>query len=283
MKLSIVTISFNQCDFLKRCMDSVLTQRTDLEKIGVELEYIVVDPGSKDGSRELIESYGDQVVKVFEKDDGPADGLNKGFALATGDIYGYLNSDDVYLPGKLSEAMSFFSKSNSVDVIYGNSYIADGNGIAIKRFSSNSFDLKRFAMGGVVICQQSTFFKSDAFKSVSGFNAENHTSWDAELVVDMALAGAVVKWVNKYWAIFSIYDGTITGSQRMAELSEKNRARIFQKIMGRDMLPSDKWKKLLVRVQKWILNPVSLCVPVCCRLRVEKYFIPDLEIRIKKD
>ena len=59
-----------------------------------DLEYIIVDPGSTDGSRELISSYGDQIIKVFQTDQGPADGLNQGFARATGDIYGFINSDD---------------------------------------------------------------------------------------------------------------------------------------------------------------------------------------------
>ncbi|PMX34065.1 hypothetical protein C1Y26_29800 [Pseudomonas sp. MPR-R2A7] len=71
MKISIVTISFNQADYLKKCIDSVLSQHFN------DLEYIVVDPGSTDGSREIIESYGDRLIKVFEKDTGAADGLKE--------------------------------------------------------------------------------------------------------------------------------------------------------------------------------------------------------------
>jgi len=94
MKFSIVTISYNQAQFLEKAILSVLNQE------GVGLEYIVVDPGSTDGSREIIERYRDRFGHVvFEKDHGPADGLNKGFQYATGDVYGYLNSDDVLLPG----------------------------------------------------------------------------------------------------------------------------------------------------------------------------------------
>ena len=102
MKISIVTISYNQKQYLKACIDSILTQAE------CELEYIVVDAGSTDGSRELIESYGDQVIKVFERDDGPADGLNKGFACATGEVYGFINSDDYLLPGALKRVTEFF-------------------------------------------------------------------------------------------------------------------------------------------------------------------------------
>jgi glycosyltransferase involved in cell wall biosynthesis len=95
MRISIVTISFNQGKFLRQCIDSILTQ-TDCD-----VEYIVVDPGSTDGSRALIESYGDRIIKVFEPDEGPADGLNQGFKCATGEIYGFVNADDYLLPGSL--------------------------------------------------------------------------------------------------------------------------------------------------------------------------------------
>src|SRR3546814_11032429 len=79
MRFSVVTISYNQAKFLRRAIDSVLNQS------GVDLEYIVVDPGSSDDSRAIIDSYGDRIGhRVYEPDQGPADGLNKGFAHATG-------------------------------------------------------------------------------------------------------------------------------------------------------------------------------------------------------
>ncbi len=88
MKVSIVTISFNQAEFLERAMRSVLTQDYP------DVEYIVVDPGSTDGSRALITAQGSRIKAILEKDNGPADGLNKGFASATGEIFGYINADD---------------------------------------------------------------------------------------------------------------------------------------------------------------------------------------------
>ena len=96
MKLSIVTISFNQADYLEEAMVSILEQDYD------DIEYIIVDAGSTDGSRDIIERYRDRIaVVVLEPDEGPADGLNKGFARASGDIYGYLNADDAFLPGNV--------------------------------------------------------------------------------------------------------------------------------------------------------------------------------------
>ena len=123
MKISIVTISFNQCAYLRACIDSILSQE------GCDLEYIVVDPGSTDGSRELIESYGDRIVRVFEPDAGPADGLNRGFACATGDIYGFINSDDYLLPGALAAVTAFFRKHPATVFMTGHGFSEVESGV----------------------------------------------------------------------------------------------------------------------------------------------------------
>jgi len=93
-------------------MDSVLAQDHD------DVEYIVVDPGSTDGSPP--ESFGAMetaVIRIFEPDAGPADGLNKGFALATGDVFGFVNSDDALLPGALACIAHAFASTPGIDVI----------------------------------------------------------------------------------------------------------------------------------------------------------------------
>src|SRR3954454_9281745 len=96
MKFSIVTLAFKQRKYLREAMDSVLNQ--DYPSI----EYIVVEPGSNDGSREIIEDYGDRIsCRIYEPDKGAADGLNNGFARATGDVFAFLNGDDLLLPGAI--------------------------------------------------------------------------------------------------------------------------------------------------------------------------------------
>src|ERR1700744_4255154 len=96
LKFSVVTISFNQRQYLEEALRSVLTQEYPA------IEYILVDPGSTDGSRELIEGFAGELDRVvFEPDQAAADGLNNGFQHASGDIFGFLNSDDVLLPGAM--------------------------------------------------------------------------------------------------------------------------------------------------------------------------------------
>ena len=162
MKVSIVTISLNQAPFLERAILSVVEQDHD------DIEYIVVDPGSTDGSRDIIERYRDRIsVAVLEPDAGPADGLNMGFARATGDIFGYINADDAYLPGAIGKAVDAFRASPAADVVCGHGFIVNANGAVRRRFYSDQFSAGRYVHGGVTVMQQSTFFRRDAFQAAS--------------------------------------------------------------------------------------------------------------------
>lgn len=268
MKISIVTISYNQGQFLERAIRSVIEQNYD------DIEYIIVDAGSTDGSREIIEKYRDQFAHIiFEPDEGPADGLNKGFSLASGDILGYINADDAYLPHIFQSVSRAFNQHKQADVIYGHGYIVNGEGIPIRHLRSDPFNLKRFAYGGVVVCQPATFFRRAAYKLVNGFNKDNNTSWDAELLVDMALAGQKLQLINEYWSIFAIYESSISGSQRLKAVSIKNRSRLFQKIIGRSPNHLDKYRIMRARLAKWLLNPKGILWRLYERIRGKADFI----------
>ena len=169
MKFSIVTISYNQGKYLRECIESVLNQEN------VNIEYIVVDPGSVDESKEIINSY-KQIKKVFEIDKGPADGLNKGFQLATGDYLVFINADDYFLPGAISKIEKEIKRSGSL-FITGKGYIKSlsNNHIAI---TPTKLTFNNLLYRSSVIFQQSTFISRSLFKTISGFNCDNHTCWD---------------------------------------------------------------------------------------------------------
>lgn len=253
MKVSVVTLSFNQGAFLERAICSVLGQDHD------DIEYIVVDPGSTDGSRDVIARWRHRITKVIEEPDrGPADGLNKGFAAATGDIHAYLNADDVLLPGAIREAVATFERHPDAGIVAGHGFIVDADGKAIRRFRSAPFTPRRFVFGAGVVMQQSTFFRASAFRATDGFNVENRTSWDAELLLDMALAGVRIRVVEGYWSLFTIHADSISGSQRRADESFANHRRYFRRVMGRDRRPSDRVFFTLARIWRWLTDPRGL-------------------------
>lgn len=227
--LSIVTISFNQQMFLEDCLQSVTSQQV------ADCEYIVVDPGSTDGSREVLARYADRIdVRILEPDDGPADGLNKGFAAATGEIFGYINADDRLLPGSLEHVQQVFATRPDVDVICGTIRIIDRQGHASPRTrTADRFDLARYAAGICTVGQQATFFRRRAFERAGGFNPENRITWDGELLVDMALAGARFMTTTKTLGDFRIYSESITGSNRHLERARREQERIADKIRAR--------------------------------------------------
>lgn len=251
MKISIVTISYNQAQFLEQAILSVINQ--DYPNI----EYIVVDPGSTDGSREIIEKYRSRISKVvLEKDAGAADGLNKGFAYATGDIFGFLNSDDELLPNALTRIAAFFTANQSVDVVSGCGYFTDSEGVRLRRIVPSRLNAWLYVHGGVSIFQQGTFFRASCFKNVGGFNMGNQTCWDGELFLDMALADARFATIGDDLAHFRLHQGGITGSGRLEEKFRKDVTRLFIKATGRERNSFDFLQHIAARLLKGLVDPM---------------------------
>lgn len=246
--ISIVTISYNKGPYLEECLRSVL------EQDGPGVQYIVVDPGSVDGSREKIARHSDRIdTVIYERDDGPADGLNKGFAAARADICGYLNADDRYLPGALRYVVDYFASHPQIDVLCGAIRIIDDeNRISPRKRTSDRFDLADYAAGICTIGQQATFFRRSIFERAGRFNAANRIAWDGELLVDMALAGARFETVRKVLGDFRIYGGSITGSQtyreRLARYHTDLRRKLEHHRVRLHSAPEEKVKRMLYKL-----------------------------------
>jgi glycosyltransferase involved in cell wall biosynthesis len=252
IRMTAVTISFNQGEFLERALESVLAQ-------DYPVEHIVIDAGSTDGSRDVIERYRDQLAHVvYERDDGPADGLNKALRFATGDVFVCVNADDALLPRAIAHAASSFARDPEAAVIYASGWFIDASDRRIRRFRSTPFDARRFVLGGVNVMHQSTFVRRDAYLAVGGFNPRNSTSWDAELLVDLASAGYSMRRVPGMWGLFRIHANSISGSARLVDQYDLDRLRLFEKVMGRAPRPGDRWPATLARAEKWLLDPAYL-------------------------
>lgn len=252
MRFSVVTISFNQAEFLELAIQSVIGQRE------VEIEYIITDPGSTDGSRAVIEKYRGAFAHVLlEKDQGPSDGLNKGFARATGDILCYLNADDTFEPGALQRAEAALRDHPELDVICGHAFVTDPQGNRLRRVWSEPYTRVMAAYNAAVQIQPSTFIRRAAFLESGGFNVENRSCWDAELLLDMYLAGARIGVVDEFLSTYRLHSSSITNTGRTLSAMQEFSARRFERLMGRPRAGRDDLVERVLRTVKHLRRPVA--------------------------
>ena len=182
MKFSIVIPSYNQGEFLERTLLSVINQ-------GVETEIIVIDGGSTDNSVEIIKKYEDKIAYwVSERDRGQSHALNKGFAHATGDIFGWQNSDDVYMPGAFKKVLEVFEKFPDKKIVYGNWYEIDENDKIIDRtYSAPKPRVPHFSYEGFDSNLQSMFWKREVFEKFGAFDENLHQLLDTDFLFSVIL------------------------------------------------------------------------------------------------
>lgn len=250
--LSIVTVSFNQAQYLRQAIDSVLSQKTD------DVEYIVVDPGSTDGSREILASYGRAIDHlILEPDTGPADGLNKGFARATG-RYGYfLNSDDFLLPGSIARIISYWKTYKSHDVLLCSAWMVNGVGEPLRQLRSTKVTVTGLLTGSSVMVQQGMSFSMETFRQSGGFDSKNNSCWDLELLFDFARAGAAIIHLPDRIGAFRIYDESISGGvggDKHFVRYKQDLNRICLSATGQN-LPKGPAEEVLARVRKYLISP----------------------------
>ncbi len=182
LRFSIVIPSYNQGEFLERTLLSVINQ-------GVETEIIVIDGGSTDNSVEIIKKYEDKIAYwVSEKDRGQSHALNKGFAHATGDIFGWQNSDDVYMPGAFKKVQEVFEKFPDKKIVYGNWYEIDENDNVIdKTYSAPKPRVPHFSYEGFDSNLQSMFWKKEVFEKFGAFDENLHQLMDSDFLFSLIL------------------------------------------------------------------------------------------------
>jgi GT2 family glycosyltransferase len=191
--VSIITPSFNQAKYLEQTMRSVLDQNYPA------IEYIVIDGASSDGSLEIIKKYADKLAWwISEKDGGQAEAINKGFARASGDVVGWLNSDDYYLPDTISAAVKVFEDNPDVVLVYGNMLAVDEHG---KTF--NTLKYKQLSLEDLlcfqIIGQPAVFMRRSALQKTSGLDPSFHYLLDHLLWIQLAQHGRILH-VDQTWS-----------------------------------------------------------------------------------
>jgi len=180
-RVSLVTPSFNAAPYLRAAIDSVVSQDYP------EIDYLVMDGGSTDGTVELLEAYGERVRWVSAPDQGQADAIARGFAQTTGTILGWLNADDVLKPGAVRTAVETFLAHPEASLIYGNADFIDETGDMIAPCTVvEPFDRQRLIDYGDYIIQPAAFFSRVAYESVGGLDTSLHWAMDWDLWIRLA-------------------------------------------------------------------------------------------------
>jgi glycosyltransferase involved in cell wall biosynthesis len=159
--VSVITPSYNQAEYIEECLLSVNNQDYP------EIEHIVVDGGSEDGTINLLRGYEGRynLNWVSEPDKGQSEAVNKGFLKAEGEIVGWINSDDVYLQSAVSSAVAHFSSQPDSKWVYGDAYWINQDGKVVNIYKSDNFSLKDLLLRGMYIPQPTIFFRKQVLET----------------------------------------------------------------------------------------------------------------------
>jgi hypothetical protein len=183
-RISLVTPSFNTGRYLADAIRSVLSQDYP------NLDYLVMDGGSTDGTLDVLRSFGDRIRWVSQKDEGQSDAIRKGFEQTQGEILGWLNADDVFAPGALRTVGEFFAANRDVALVYGNATYIDAEGRLIGPCAHiEPFRIDRLLHYSDFIVQPAAFFRRSAYDAVGGLDPSLHYGMDYDLWLKLARGG----------------------------------------------------------------------------------------------
>ena len=220
MKISVVTPSYNQAQFIRRTIDSVLDQRGDFE-----LDYVVIDGASTDGTREILESYGSRLAWVSERDRGQVDAINRGLREATGDVVGWLNSDDVLLPGALAHVAGAFAARPDAEWLHGRCMIIDEHDREVRRwisaykhYRSQRHTLRSFLTENYV-SQMTVFWRRSVHDAIGYLDPDIRYAFDYDLWLRLAHRSEPL-YLEDPLACFRWYETSKSGGGYVVQMTE---------------------------------------------------------------
>lgn len=213
MKISIITITFNSAKSLKRALESVQSQTYK------DIEHIIVDGASTDGTKALIETYAKahkNVRWVSEKDKGIYDALNKGIRMATGDVIGFLHSDDVlYSADSIGQIAAAFEDKN-VDVVYGDLQYCHGEKV-VRRWKSNDFNPRALKYGWMPP-HPTVYVRREVYQQVGEYDEWFRISADYDMMLRIFKAGYKSHYIPE--VLVSMEIGGASNKNTKARLSK---------------------------------------------------------------
>ena len=223
MKVSVITPSYNQVEFIKRSVESVLSQQGDFE-----LEYIVIDGDSTDGTREFLEGFSDRLRLISEADEGQSDAINKGLALAGGEVVCWLNADDILAEGCLQNVVAVFKSEPETRWVYGKVNIIDKDDREIRRFVTwyKSLRMAPFSYSRLIqenwISQMGVFWRRSFGEQIGPLNVNLHYSMDYDYWMRFAQV-SLGRYIPKQLASFRWHDQSKTCNHYAKQMTESYR------------------------------------------------------------
>ena len=213
MKLSIITPSFNQGQFIEQCINSVINQ--DYPNI----EYLIIDGASSDQTVDIIKKYEANITYwVSEKDSGQTSAINKGIIKSSGEIVAYLCSDDYYAPGIAKFIMNKFISDPNLDMIYGNCTFVDEQGYIQRHKKSINFSRNKLLRRNI-IWQPTVFIRKYVFDEVGLFDEELHYAMDYEFWLRISEKFNIVN-IDKDLAFYRWHKNSKTITSEIKHLKE---------------------------------------------------------------
>ena len=256
-RISVVICSFNQNEFLRAAIESVVSQ----EYPGLEL--IIMDGGSTDGSRETIEAFSAKISYWrSEPDGGQTYGLIAGFSQTTGEVQCWLNSDDLLAPGALHEVGSYFRMNPSVDVVFGDTKWMDRGGNKIRSQREIPFIKFVWLRTYNYVPGMSTFWRKRLFEAVGGLDPKFDLAMDADLWARFSERGKL-QHVPAFWSYMRFYGEQKT--QRYAAASSEEMQRIVSRYIDVSR-PIYRVERAIAYTCRGILKMVALVKGLCLEL-----------------
>ena len=252
-KISIVTPSLNQGHFIDDAIQSVLNQGYP------NFEHIVIDGVSTDSTLSVLGGY-PHLTWISEPDEGQSDALNKGFRIATGDIVGWLNADDVYLPDCFRTVSEFAVRRPDVNIFYGDFRWIDAVGNVLQFRRELDFDLFMLRyLPFLYIPSTATFFRSKIFEDGNFLNVDYHNAMDYEFILRLALAGYKFAHIKAFFADFRFH-----GTSKTSLASERQSIETQQASLALDPFLTGFARPGVKRLVKRVLTVVA---------RAKRYFL----------
>jgi glycosyltransferase involved in cell wall biosynthesis len=210
--VSIVTPCFNAARFISQTIESVLGQ--DYPNI----EYLIMDGGSTDGTMAVVEQYKGRLRWHSGPDSGTADAINRGFLESTGAILAWLNADDTYLPGAVTTAVQYFLTAPDAGVVYGEGVWVDENGAVLGRYPTRELPSPDLFQQECFICQPAAFLRRTAFEAAGKVDATLHSAFDYDLWIRL----------SRQWPFVPIPACLATSRMHTSNKSLGNRQQMFR-------------------------------------------------------